>query len=80
MGDRMVEAEEEGMKTQPVNRVIAIAILAVTTYRMPHISGMHADLILAACLQTELHEGVLCGPSKGMEMGDSILSAIVHWR
>ena len=80
MGDRMVEAEEEGMETQSVNRVIAIAILAVATYRRPHVSGMHADLVLAACLQFELHEGVLRGPSKGMEVGHSILSTVVHRR
>lgn len=76
----MIEAENIGMETETMERIVAIAILGVSTDRMPHIGGMDTNLILSACLKLELYERVLRGAVEGMEMGYGILSAIIHRR
>ena len=65
----MVETKQESMQAQAVHRVISVAVFRVATNRMSHVSGMHADLVLAPGLQFEFHQRVLCRPGKGMEMG-----------
>ena len=52
----MIETEHIGMEAKSMARIIAIAILDVTTHRMPHIGSMHTNLVLASRLQAELHQ------------------------
>ena len=76
----MVEAQHIGMQTKTVDRVVAVAILDVAAYGMPHIGRVYADLVLAPRLELELHQTVLRGAVEGAEMRNGILSAVVHRR
>ena len=55
----MIEAQQPCMQAQTMKRVVAIAILRITTHGMAHISRMYTNLILSTRLQLELDECVL---------------------
>ena len=76
----MIETQQPGMQTQPVQRVVTITIFLVATHGMAHVSRVHANLILTACLQFELNQRVLRRAVQHVEMGHSILAAIVYGR
>ena len=80
VGDRMVEAEQESVEAEPVERVVAIAVFHIAADGMPHVGGVDTDLVLAPGLQLELHERVLGGTCERMEMRHRILTAIVDRR
>ena len=77
---RMIETQQPGMQTQPVQRVVTITILHVATYGMTHVGRVYANLVLTACLQFELNQRVLRGTVQHVEMGHGILAAIVYGR
>ena len=54
----MIETEHVGMQTEAMKGIVAIAILNVATNGVPHIGSMNTYLILATCLELELHKGV----------------------
>jgi hypothetical protein len=58
MGYGMIETEHVGMQTETMKGIVAIAILNVTTDGVPHIGSMNTYLVLATCLELELHKGV----------------------
>ena len=74
----MMEAEHIGMQTEPVQRVVAVAVLHVAADRMAHVGRVYANLILPSCLQPVFHETVRHRTVEDMEMGDGIFTAIVH--
>ena len=39
-----------------MSRVMPVSILRVAADRMPHVSCMDADLVLAPCFQAKLHQ------------------------
>ena len=66
------------MQAQTVNRIVAITVFGVATYRMTHIGRMHADLVLASRLQFIFHQRMLCGTIQNMEMRDSQFADIIY--
>ena len=46
----MVETQEPGMQAQTVQGIVAITVFRIATHRVPHISRMHADLVLTSRL------------------------------
>lgn len=76
----MMEAELVGVKAETMDRVVAIAVLDVTTDGVVHIGGMNANLVLATCLELELHEGVVVAAPEGGEMGYGKFAAIIYGR
>ena len=78
MGYRMVETKNISMQTEPAQRVIAIAILHVTTHGMSHIGRMHANLVLAPSLQLELNQRMLSRTIEYMKMRNGVFTSIVY--
>ena len=73
----MIEAKLECMQAQAMQRVITVTVFYVSTDRMAHISRMHANLVLTACLQTVLNQRIILGALKHIEMGYGIFSTVV---
>ena len=80
MGDWMVKAQAESMQAKTSGRIIPIAILHVSTNRMPQIGGMDADLVLATSLQLELNERVVFTAIQDMVVRNGKLASVVVWR
>lgn len=68
------------MKTEPMERVVAITILDITAHRMTHIGRMDTDLVLPPGVKAELHKRMVHGTTERPEMGNGILASIVHGR
>lgn len=76
----MIETEHIGMEAKSMARIIAIAILDVTTHGMTKVLHVNAYLVLASRFEFELHEGVLAVGLEHAVVGKSIFSAVVHRR
>lgn len=74
VGNRVIEAKHVGMETETSDRIIAIAVFDVAADRMPHVGGVHTYLVLASCLQFELHERMVPAAVERIEVGDSQLA------
>ena len=72
----MIETKHVGVKTKTVERVVAIAVLHISADGMPHISGVHAYLVLSSCLKFEFHQTVLCRAFERVIMSDCVFSSI----
>ena len=77
MGDRMVEAETEGVETEAADGVVTITILDIATDRVTEVGSVDADLILTTGLQLELNQGVGVRAGKDMIVGDSVLASVI---
>lgn len=75
----MMEAEEESVEAEAMDWVVAIAVLDVSANGVVHVGRMHANLVLATCLELEFHERMMFAALQCGEMSDSKLSAIIHW-
>lgn len=80
MGDGMLETQKESMETETAYRVAAVPVFDVATNGMADISGMHANLILAASLQLIFHKREITRAVKCEIMRDSQLPAVVNRR
>ena len=80
MGDGVGEAEHVGMQAKPVQRVVAVTVFNVSTYRMSHIGGVNANLVFASRFESILHERVLCGAVENVEVCHCIFPSVIHRR
>ena len=78
MGDGVGEAEHVGMQAKPVQRVVAVAVFHVATYRMSHIGGVNANLVFASRFESILHERVLCGAVENVEVCHCIFPSVIQ--
>ena len=58
MRDGMIETQDVGMQAKPADDVVAVAIFHIAANGMPHVGRMHANLILAPCLQTIFYQRI----------------------
>ena len=65
------------MQTKPAYGVVAIAILHISTHRMPHIGGMNAYLVFPTGLKTELHERIIGLRFQCVEMCHGIFPTVI---
>ena len=77
---RMIETQQPGVQTETVQRVVAVAVFAIATNGMSHISSMNANLVLTTRLQLKLYQRVVCRAVHHEEMSDSQLATIVDRR
>ena len=76
----MIEAQYVSVKTQSAERVVAITVFDITTYRMSHVCRVNTYLILAPCLQLVLYQRMFSSTVQYIEMGNSIFATIVGRR
>ena len=77
---RMRKAEQPRMETEPMERVVTIAVLRVAADGMSHVGRMDAYLVLTSCLQSKLHQGMFRRTVENMEMRDGQFATIIHGR
>ena len=74
----MEEAQQVGMEAEAVDGVVAIAVLHIATYGMPHVGRVYPDLVLTSGLQLKLYERVLCCTVENAEMRYGVFATIVN--
>ena len=78
--DGMIETQQPGMQTKPVQRIVAIAIFCIATNGVAHIGSMDTNLVLPSCLQFKLYQRVFRRAIHHIEMSNSQFTAIVVGR
>ena len=73
----MDEAKLVCMQAQTAQAVVGSTVFLVADDGMAKILGMHADLVLAARLQMEVHQRIVLVADQHLVMGHGIFSAIV---
>ena len=68
------------MEGQTAYGIVAVAVLDVAADGMPEVLHVHADLVLATCVEFEFHKGMLGAYAECAEMGARKLAAVVGGR
>ena len=59
----VIKTKNVSVQTQTLQRVVAIAIFCIATYRVVYISSVYTYLIFAPCLQLKLYQRMRIGGS-----------------